>query len=247
MRFEISFDCEGGLRLPIQYNSAIQGMIYDNISPEFARELHDIGFPYGKRKFKLFTFSNISGAYRLKRDAGEIVFSPPVKLLISSPIERFIYELGYSMLTRDDLRLGDNHLKIAGVGTPPEPEISASELIGMLSPVTVYSTLRTADGRAKTYYYSPYESEFSQLIESNLKKKYSLIHDREADESQTVSIKPVKVDKRSEKILNYKGTVIRAWRGVYSIEGDPELIRAGYDAGLGSKNPQGFGCFRFIK
>lgn len=156
-------------------------------------------------------------------------------------------ELGYTMLTNDGLELGSNHVKVINLSIPPEPEISQSELIGMLSPVTVYSTLKTADGRSKTYYYSPFEDEFSQLIEGNLKKKYALIHNREAGEIQTVCIKPVKVDKRSEKILKYKGTVIKAWRGVYSIKGDPELIRVGYETGLGSKNPQGFGCFKFLQ
>jgi len=247
MRFEIRLNRETPIRLPIQYNSILQGMIYDNISPELAHQLHDIGYPYGKRSFKLFTFSNISGTYRLDRGKSEIVFAPPIRVLISSPIERFIYELGYSMLINDGLRLGDNHVKLANMNVPPEPEIQSSELIGMLSPMTVYSTLKTHDGRSKTYYYSPFEDEFSQLIESNLKKKYSLIYGTEPNESQTVSIEPVKVDKRSEKILKYKGTVIKAWRGVYTIEGDPELIKVGYDAGLGSKNSQGFGCFKFIR
>ena len=247
MRFEISLSSKDELRFPIHYNSIVQGMIYNSLSPELAHHLHDIGYTYEKRRFKLFTFSNISGQYRLDRNSSQIVFSSPVRIVIGSPIERFIRELGYSMLTSDGLELGDNHVEVINLKTPPEPEVSPSERIGMLSPVTVYSTLKTVDGRSKTYYYSPFEDEFSRLIEGNLRKKYALIHNKEAGESQTVCIKPIKIDKRSEKILKYKGTVIRAWRGVYSIKGDPEIIRVGYDTGLGSKNSQGFGCFKFIQ
>ena len=247
MRFEITFTCDYVIRLPIHYNSIVQAMIYANISNELARKLHDIGYPYEERRFKLFTFSSLSGTYRLNRKSGEITFSPPVTLVISSPIEQFIYELGYSMLINNDLRLGENRLNVANLNTPPDPAIKTLEFIGMLSPITVYSTLKTAEGRSKTYYYSPYEPEFSELIASNLKKKYALIHKREAEEQRTISISPVKVDKRSEKLLKYKGTIIRAWRGVYSLEGDPDLIRIGYETGLGSKNPQGFGCFKFLK
>lgn len=247
MRLQISIFCDDKIKLPIHYNSAIQGMIYSNISPELGHQLHEIGYLYEKRKFKLFTFSSLNGQYRIDRQSSEILFASPVKLIISSPIERFVFELGYSMLTNDDLRLGENHVWVANFESPPDPEISSSELIGMLSPMTVYSTLKTADGGNKTYYYLPYEREFSQLIEENLKKKYSLIYNKKVDESQSVSIKPFNVDKRSEKILRFKGTIIKAWRGVYLIEGDPELIKVGYDTGLGSKNSQGFGCFKFLQ
>jgi CRISPR-associated endoribonuclease Cas6 len=41
-----------------------------------------------------------------------------------------------------------------------------------LSPITVYSTLYTAEGKKKTYYFSPYEQEFSQLVSINLARKY---------------------------------------------------------------------------
>ena len=222
-------------------------MIYNHISPELGTQLHDVGHPYEKRSFKLFTFSRIDGIFRLDRDNQEIVFSPPIKIIISSPLERFIYELGYFMITSDDLQLGNNLMTIAGMNIPSEKEIKPSELIKMLSPITVYSTLKTLDGKSKTYYYSPYEHEFSQLIENNLKKKYALIYGNIPDDNQTVLIKPVKVGKGSEKILNYKGTVIKGWMGIYSIQGAPDLIRVGYDTGLGSKNSQGFGCFEFIR
>ncbi|RLI91606.1 MAG: hypothetical protein DRO89_03615 [Candidatus Altiarchaeales archaeon] len=38
----------------------------------------------------------------------------------------------------------------------------------MLSPLTVYSTLTTGDGKKKTYYYSHYEPDFEELIDRNL-------------------------------------------------------------------------------
>lgn len=247
MRFEISMTAETEICLPIQYNPTIQGMIYNHISPEFGTQLHDTGYLYEKRSFKLFTFSRINGLFRLDRESQEIIFSPPIRLTVSSPIERFIYELGYSMVTSDHLQLGDNLLTISGINIPLEPDFTSSELIRMLSPITVYSTLKTAEGKSKTYYYSPYEDEFSRLIESNLKKKYKILYSRDPNENQSFSIKPVKAGKGSEKIIKYKGTVIKGWMGIYLIQGDPELIKVGYEAGLGSKNSQGFGCFESIK
>jgi len=35
--------------------------------------------------------------------------------------------------------------------------------------------------------------------------------------------------------------------GIYELKGNPELIRIGYEAGIGSKNCQGFGMFEVMK
>lgn len=247
MRFEIIFDSDQPIRLPIQYNHAIQGMIYKHLEHEYSTQLHNNGYTYQNRSFRLFTFSRLNGKFKQIRESNEILFYPPVILTISSPIEKLIYELGYSLLIHNDLHLGNNSVKVSEFNALPEPDISPIEVIGMLSPITVYSTLKTQEDKAKTYYYSPYEQEFSQQIESNLKKKYSLIYDKEPKSDQTLSIKPLKVSKNSEAIIKYKGTIIKAWRGVYTIEGDPKLIKVGYDSGLGSKNSQGFGCFKFLQ
>lgn len=247
MRFEIIFESDQPIRLPIHYNQAIQGMIYRHLEKEHASQLHDEGYAYEKRDFKLFTFSRLNGKFQQNKETEEILFFPPIALTISSPIDKFIHELGYSFLTSDSLFLGENFIKVSKFNVSPEPVISHSEVIGMLSPMTIYSTLKTSDGRSKTYYFSPYEEDFSRLIESNLKKKYAIIYGKEAENNQALSIKPLKVGKNSEIIIKYKDTIIKAWRGVYMLEGDPELIKVGYDSGLGSKNSQGFGCFKLLQ
>lgn len=247
MRFQVSFISDKEILLPIHYNSAVQGMIYNNISEELSKHLHDSGYLYGQRAFKLFTFSRIVGKFKMLQENEQIIFYPPVSLTVSSPIDTFIYELGQKILLLDHVILGNNILKVDKFEYPPEPTFTSSMLIGMMSPLTVYSTLKTFDGRTKTHYYSPYEKEFSQIVEADLRKKYSLIHNMEPSDTMRVSITPVKVSKECEKIIRYRDTVIKAWRGIYLLEGSPELIKVGYGAGLGCKNSQGFGCFKFLE
>ena len=58
MRLEIELGFDDKLVLPIHYNNIVQGFIYNNIEDEiFKTFLHEEGFQYGKRSFKLFTFS----------------------------------------------------------------------------------------------------------------------------------------------------------------------------------------------
>lgn len=132
-----------------------------------------------------------------------------------------------------------------------------SMMIKMLSPVTAYSTLLTQDKKRKTYYYSPFEADFNRICHQNLLKKYQLLsHPNSSpstgevgegdfkkllDLTEKFSIIPERVSKRNEHIIMYKGTVIKAWSGIYRLEGSPELIKVAFDCGLGAKNSQGFG------
>ncbi len=132
---------------------------------------------------------------------------------------------------------------IASIEVMPEPKFSNKMNIKMLSPMTVYSTMKTKEGRSKTYYYSPYEKEFSKLVQRNAQKKYQLITGNVS--SGTLKITPLYfTEKRNRTVVYFKDTRIEGWTGVFVLEGDINLIKGTYEAGLGSKNPEGFGMWK---
>ncbi|MEM0506205.1 MAG: CRISPR-associated endoribonuclease Cas6 [Thermosphaera sp.] len=197
----------------------------------------------GKRSFKLFTFSRLQGNYIL--DRAEIVFKPPVKLCISSPVERFVREVANGFLSSGNVNLYGKELRVASIEFPERAQIGDKVLCRTLSPITVYSTLSMGDGRKKTYYYSPLEEEFSEIISKNLVKKVQAITGKEG--KGLVNIRPKHGSKLREYICMFKGTVIKCWSGVYVLEGCRELIEMGYEAGLGSKNSLGFGMVEVVE
>jgi len=229
----------GGLSLPIHYNYLINSAIYRTISSDYATFLHDGGFKLGKRSFKLFTFSRILAPFVLK--GYRITFRGRATLFISSPLLRFLKELVSGFLRRGYLNLNGSRVRISGFEFLESPFISESVIIRTLSPITVYSTLRGEGGRKKTYYYNPKEREFSELASENARKKYFLLSGRKV--SGNLKIEPLRV---RENVLLYKGTVVKGWTGTFLLEGPKPLIQTVYDAGLGSKNPQGFGMFEVI-
>jgi len=230
------------LLLPIHYNYHIQSFLYKNISPELGKFLHDYGFILEKRKFKMFTFSRLHGKYHML--GNKIKFFPPFYLTISSPLNRFISELGNTLLKTDNLKLVKNKIRIESIRVHPEPEIKSEIKIKMISPVVVYSTLITKDGKKKTYYYSPYEREFSELIDKNLRKKYDALH-RKKPRAKKLEIKPL--GRTKEKIIKYRDTIIKGWLGTFLLNGNKKLLKLAYDTGLGSKNSQGFGMFEVLE
>lgn len=242
MRLTLEFNADNDIILPIDYNYHIQSFLYNHISFELGKFLHDYGYEINKRKFKMFTFSRLHGKYIITK--GKIRFFPPVSLIISSPIDRFISEIGNTLLKTDNLELVKNKISVSSIKVHPEPEIKNEIKIRMLSPVVVYSTLLTKDGKKKTYYYSPYEEEFIELIDKNMRKKYEAFYRKKP---RARKLKMEVIGKPQEKIVKYRGTIIKGWMGSFILNGNRKLLKLAYYSGLGSKNSQGFGMFEVVK
>ncbi|MCM8816842.1 MAG: CRISPR-associated endoribonuclease Cas6 [Candidatus Omnitrophica bacterium] len=225
--------------LPIHYNHLMQAFIYHNISNELAIFLHNHGFEYEKRRFKLFVFSRIF-AKKAQFYDGKAFFDRQIYFYLSSPLDNFISQFAEHILKRNHVSIFGNMVAIKEIYVLPEPEFKEEHVIKMLSPVTVYSTLLKGT-KKKTYYYSPVEKEFSMLIKENLGKKYFSFYEESLN--FIFEMKPEKVNKNLEKIVIYKNTVIKGWLGTYTICSCPEIIKFAYHTGLGAKNSQGFGMF----
>jgi len=253
MRLTITFqnvDSQCEIKLPLHYNHALQGFIYDHISTHLAHFLHDKGYRYEKRVFKLFTFSRLFGRFKINKEDEIISFASPVKFQISSPLNDLLQEFAETLARKGEVFINKNSLLVSSIEVHFSPSFTSPQVIKMLSPVTTYSTLFTLDGRRKTYYFSPFEREFSQLIQKNILKKYISFYDKKPS-SDDFKISPLKVNKKSEKIIKYTPkdepyTLIKGWMGIYRLEGNQELIRFAYDAGLGAKTSQGFGMFEVV-
>ncbi len=244
MRLRISLMTENGsLRVPIQYNHLLQGLIYTNLDRALSEWLHEKGHAYGQRRFKLFTFSRLFG----KREArnGHVRFDSPVHFYLGSVDSEVLGSFAEHLLTKPAVRLGSSECRVAEVGVEPEPEINADKpvIFKTLSPITAYSTLQTPDGKKKTYYYSPQEREWSESLVSNIARKAKALDwSTDVDEDlKGAYVKPRKVGKTDQQILNFKGFWIKGWTGLYEAKLPDPYFRLAYDAGLGSKNSQGFG------
>jgi CRISPR-associated endoribonuclease Cas6 len=228
--------------LPLDYNYHVQGFLYSSISPELASFLHDKGFEYEKRSFRMFTFSRLMGRYEIRN--GTITFTMPVRLVISSPLDRFVSELANTMLTSKGLKLCGEDIAVEEISVLERPEIKSSMRIRLVTPMVAYSTLTTPEGRKKTYYYNPSEPEFTEQTDGNLRKKYEAFYGR-APRARKLSLRPL--GRPDERIVRYRDNVIKGYAGTFLIDGNRRLLELAYDCGLGSKNSQGFGMFEVLR
>jgi CRISPR-associated endoribonuclease Cas6 len=234
------------LILPLHYNSEVQGLIYRNLDKALAKRIHDQGTPLGKRQFRFFTFSRLLGKYRI--DGETIEFSGPVRLHIGSVHEELLESLALHLLREPLVRLGREPCEVRGIEVEPLPPLSRPTLVRTLSPITVYRTLYTAEGKKKTYYPSPSEGEWAELILANLGRKALALgwgKERLAGLAGA-HIQPQKAGKQDLRILEYRGTVIKGWTGLFKLDLPEPFFLLAYDSGLGSKNSQGFGMVEVV-
>ncbi len=238
MRLKVVFDCNEDIVLPVDYNYYIQSFIYKNISNEMADFLHNKGYCASGRSFKLFSFSKLIGKCSFDRNNQRFRFKPPVSLYISSPVDDFIKSFANHILI-NDLFIFKSHIEVSGMDF--QKDVIDEEIhVITLSPVVVYSTLFDMQKKRHTCYFMPREPKYNSLIEENLKKKCIAFGNELTDGK--IEITPA--GNIRQKILTYKGFTIKGCEGLLKLKGSSDMIRMALDAGLGSKNSQGFGCIR---
>jgi CRISPR-associated endoribonuclease Cas6 len=244
MHLYITLFKEKGFSLPIHYNHIVQSMVYNILDGEQAKFLHDKGYVIGSRKFSLFAVSNLLGDFSIEPETGRIHFAEQIRLVLSSPIDRFCDSIATSLLLNPNIRLGSSILQVQSIEAYQHIAQEPCIRVHTLSPIVAYSTLFKADGKKYTCYFQPGDGDFVHLIRQNLLKKHAIITGKVCDETQfhIKRIGPAKM-----RIVMYKGTVIKAYASTLELSGDPSLLQTALDCGIGSKNAQGFGCIEPVK
>jgi CRISPR-associated endoribonuclease Cas6 len=237
MRITLYYKSDNDILLNPNYQSLIQGLIYNNLNKEIGDYVHNYTYNAENNIYKKFTFSNIS-SNNLEYFKGLkiIKFSKDIWFTVSSSNIELLKSLIVNLKRHNQILLGDNRLKLFQIKIYDSINISSPIKIHMLSPITVYLT-----NERHTKYYKPEEKEFSELVRSNIIRKYSACNNNKKLDYYDFTIMPVGNNKKI--ITSYKGTIIEAYMGDYKLSGSPELIQFSYDVGLGSKNSQGFGLW----
>jgi CRISPR-associated endoribonuclease Cas6 len=232
--------------LPLHYNSAIQGLIYRNLDRVLSDWVHDEGMQFGSRIIRFFTFSRIFGKYRIDKE--RIEFDGPVQIRIGSVHEQILESLVKHLLTEKVVWLGKERCELLRVEVEKMPKIRRPARVRALSPITTYSTLTARDGRKKTYYYSPQESDWEKQLLANLQRKAQALgwSGKQLASLDGAHIRPLRVGKQDLRILKYRETVIKAWTGIYELDLPEPFFLLAYESGLGSKNSQGFGMVEAV-
>jgi CRISPR-associated endoribonuclease Cas6 len=249
MRIKVELSAERKISVPKGYNAIIQAFVYNFLSRENAEWLHNSGFQYEKRHYKLFTFSGFLEKAVYKKEQSAFIFPSTISFYFSTPIEWIAKDFAQNFIKQNFAKINNQTLFIRSVEVLASPEFTSNEyIIKTVTPITMHSTFETNMGKKKTHYYTPFEDDFSELINANLKKKWEAAFGTACNDD--IKLKPLFSTNENERIQYFgtgkngkKPTVVKGWQGKYKLMGNPLLLQFAYDAGLGDRNSQGFGMF----
>jgi len=245
MQVKITLISTNKIELSTGFSRHIQALIYNFLDRAPAQWLHEKGFKFENRSFKLFTFSSFLEKPRFIRDKKIFIFPNEISFLISSPVNWVIEQVVQNIVISEKIMLGNNVTMISTVEIQKDVNVSKNKIrIKTINPIEVHSTLQEMDGTKKTYYYSPAESEFQDLINKNLQKKWTAFYKESC--SYDLKISPVRLDLCRENIRLFKKIIIKGWVGHFWLEGDPEFLKFGLETGLGSRSSAGFGMVEMV-
>lgn len=81
MRIELNLEFDE-LNLPIHYNHILQAVILKWINDEnYARFIHDKGYEFNNRRYKLYTFSRLEGKFNIDKKNKRIIYKDGARFL----------------------------------------------------------------------------------------------------------------------------------------------------------------------
>jgi len=99
MKIKIEFLAEKEyVFLKTGYNALIQALIYDNLSDKLSDELHNKGFIYEKRSFKLFNFSSILEKGFFYHQTKTFKFPQKISFYVSSPVDYILEDMAQNFI-----------------------------------------------------------------------------------------------------------------------------------------------------
>ena len=227
--------------LHYDYQYGLASMLYVKLASAnitLANEIHS------HQGFKFYTFSNLLINDWIPDKKG--LNFKTANLIISSPNVEFIRSFVEGLLkdTKFSLQRNGNNVNfiIESIDILPQQTIGETCIFKTLSPIYI-KTMRKHNGRLAEVDLYPKDPKFYENLHTNLVARYKKYygHAIEHDHFEVTKVTDVK-----PKRIAVGNSQRRCSHVVLTVEGDCDLIRFAYEAGLGEKNAMGFGCVDVI-
>ncbi|MDA3616265.1 CRISPR-associated endoribonuclease Cas6 [Polluticaenibacter yanchengensis] len=255
MRFNILLHTNfSDRRIPINYQYPLSSAIYRIISKgdgEYAKFLHETG--YGKKGFKLFTFSQINCPFKISGDRMELLTNEllfQVSFHLPEAMETFIKGLFLS----EKVDIADSRSKVSFTVKSIErlPNLLGDSNEGEMINISTRPTSPIVAGvqNEKGYYdfLSPDNRLFTESLIHNWRSKISTCYDDATAESALLMMEvfSMKNPFKSRLITIKSGkpeeTKIRGWLNLgLKITGERRFVELLLNAGTGVYSSQGMG------
>ncbi len=233
MRIRIVLDLENK-KIPVNYRSIISGIIYAMLPLDSSTtQLHDYGLKLEKRKFKLFTFSEIYGSTIYDNETKSLLFISTGCFDITSFDENIIISIVKCIEENKDVLFGNQVISIVKYDILND-YCDSTKIVTYytVSPITIYKS----DNKVMKFI-SPSDEEFKNGIIRNISQKYFLCFNENLPNIIIESI-----DNISLKKVYFRRTLYESYHCNITFSGLTEKVqKVIMTCGICPKNALGFG------
>jgi CRISPR-associated endoribonuclease Cas6 len=233
--------------IPFNYQYPMSCWIYNLIRQsdnQFSDFIHNIGYKFENKHFKMFSFSNLYDFGYDVTKFGLKVKSDTAVFKIGFLSNEIALNVIQGLFNQQQLRLGQTYFKIKNVELL-NPKIETETIkLRTKSPLVI-----------KNYnqiYLKPNDEDYETIFENNLKRKYAIAIQKnwlpktELNQSLSIRLLSRRPKKQGIKIKYEKNQVI-GYQYNFELTAPKVLIQTGLLAGFGSGNAQGFGFCEIMK
>lgn len=257
MRFKLILQVQAnvlGRELPLNYGYELSAATYRILSrsdENYSLWLHENGFIADKKRFKLFTFSNlIVPQYGIHKERQRLIIkSDTVEWFISFLPEKSTQQFIEGVFRQQTFQIAD---KISGVEflirevqVMPPLDYHEKMCFETLSPICI--SKRRDDG--KSDYLSPTDPSYTQGLLTGLLARYQAYYGKEYDGEVYFDFQILNEPKSvlvKIKVGTPQQTFVRGYRYKFKVRMPYALMKIGYESGWGEKGSLGFGTIKSI-
>ena len=237
IRAKISVEKRSKMPLGYDYQYWLASMLLDRLDTADG-DLAD--FLHSHTGFKYYTFSNLRFEDRRRSNSG-FQFNN-AHFFLTSPKKDFIEGFASGLLQKPEFELGHTEFTVKSVEILDTIDIPEKCTMKTLSPIYV-KTKRKIDGELKEWDLNPTDGKFYENLHKNLVERYEEFHGEKPDND---FFDVTNLHTHKERRYTIKGDHRRCTEMKFDVQGSPDLLEFGYEAGFGEKNAMGFGCVEVV-
>lgn len=252
MNLSITLTRKRGNCLPVNYQYPLSAWIYKVIAradEKHAAFLHEHGFAFDRKAFKMFTFSQLD--LRPYQMQGNIIqlHGTDIKLILRFHIDASLENFVKGLFINQHCGLGDRtaqaDFEVTKVETFASPYFTTTMRYECLSPIV----LATGRDDGSREYLSPEDPRYGRILVTNLTRKLNAMALYNNTDEYVI---PGDASFRLLNTPRKKGVTIKAntpeqtkmigYLFHFELTAPVELHEIGYASGFGQENSMGMGC-----
>lgn len=235
MRLKVLLECECDNILPYNYNYHLYLAITRAIQTK----------TLANRGTGMYTFSQLYLEDYCICNQGIKNLGNTISWYISSPKHYFLEGLLRGLKSAGSMELGKLTLPIKDFEVLATPDIGEEMEFCCMSPITVSNCQDLSNERPR--YGRLEDQDFCERLRQDIINKYYRLYDSiPIDEKLDFEFNQRYIDnkRRVSRLIDFNGIKILGYMLPFSVRGNPDLIRVGYQLGFGNRNNCGFGMVK---